>query len=195
MTLSHSWRRPPSRTTGPWSKRSCTDTSRTPAAPSSATRRQMRSNYSRTKIRTEAETLVEKFEYDRYDVDNDAVASDRNLFSTHRLSKKTNALGNDWRFDYDDAACSCPLLPTTGTTPEGLKTRSVYNNRGERTSVTDADGNVHVSTFNAQGRLVEYTDPNQSKVGFNYYPCGDWLSEIWDQSLKPTEFTRDPDGK
>lgn len=143
----------------------------------------------------EKATVIKKdFDYDKYDNNNSPDNDDHHKQSTHRLFKEINERGKTWICTYDDPANYNSPSSTLIESPLGIKIKSTFNNRGERTTITDPEGNLHIYRYNDQGKLKEYIDPNQGRIKIFYYPCGNWLHKFEDQLTQITEIKRYADG-
>ena len=105
----------------------------------------------------------------------------------------TDVLGQVWTYVYDDAHRMVEVINSGGVTierteydAEGRAVRQ-YNGEGDRvvelaynpdgtTTITDANGNIHVDTYDQRGALVGQTDPLGSLMGKSY-----------DENFRPTE--------
>lgn len=141
-------------------------------------------------------TVIKKeFKYDKYDSENSHDNTDYNCQSTHRVSEETDERGKVWTYSYDDLNSNSPLVPTLIKSPLGTETKSTYNNRGERLSIIDSEGNICRYEYYDQGMLKKYIDPNKEEIIFEYYPCGNWPYKFKDQLGNVTEFIREFNGQ
>lgn len=100
--------------------------------------------------------------------------------STHRVSVRTNELGNATSYEYDDPANTNPLGPTTVTDPLGKQTLRTYDLTGAMLSLTDAVGSTFRWTYNARGQVLASTDANGFTRFWVYDPGSTWPTDATD---------------
>jgi RHS repeat-associated protein len=143
--------------------------------------------------------ITKKYEYDKYDIKNSGDVGDHGTQSTHRVHKETDEREKVWTFSYDDPNNHNPLSPTLIESPLTIATQGAmqgkYDNRGQREKVIDAENNVHNYSFNGQGQLEVYIDPNNGRIVLKYNAAGNWLETFEDQLTNETKFEYDVDGR
>jgi len=118
-------------------------------------------------------------EYLSYDGDSSSDAADT-AQSTHRLSQRTDPLGQVWRYGYDDPADHLPLGPSRLTDPLANVKKRSYDDRGAVLTETDAVGNTWHWEYDPHGRLLATTDPNGHARHWLYDPSTGWLTTATD---------------
>jgi RHS repeat-associated protein len=89
-----------------------------------------------------------------------------------------DAEGRTTRFDYDPTFADELVKTTVDDNPApphlNLVTQNAYDAYGDVTAVTDANGNVSTSSYDAQRRLIEIEGPASTGVvtKYTYYPDG-----------------------
>ncbi len=84
--------------------------------------------------------------------------------------------------------------PLTVTDPDGHVTKTTYDNVGNRTSVTNPNGDTTFYVYNAQNELTSVTDPEGGTTSYAYDAVGNRTSMTTPLSEKTT-YTYDADNR
>jgi RHS repeat-associated protein len=117
--------------------------------------------------------------FGRYDTHTSGDPQDAGL-STHRISTRTDELGNTTTFGYDDTGSNVPLRPTTYTNALGHVTLRAYDAAGALVRETDPVGSTSRWAYNLQGQLVSSIDPNGFERHWVYDAGSSWLTDATD---------------
>ncbi|KUG03154.1 hypothetical protein ASZ90_019494 [hydrocarbon metagenome] len=97
----------------------------------------------------------------------------------------TNALGNTWTYEYDDAS-----RLTSITTPLGYSSTNTYDADGNVISATDANSNTTYYEYNAINKLISVTNALDNETSYTYDANGN-LTEVEDTLGHSTTYEYD----
>jgi RHS repeat-associated protein len=106
-----------------------------------------------------------------------------------QIARMTNALGIATQFDYDDNGLLVARTEAAGM-PDAATIRLAYDNHGQPTMITDANGVTTIRRYDDFGRKVAETNPDRGAMLYRHDEAGRLVARI-DESGTTTRYRYD----